>query len=211
MSSVMYFVHPCASSKQNGLHKIALVLHTLTESNFVSSLVVSLCCRPPVVGCQHSRLSAREPWLWNSQPVRPPQETSTNHLKEKQTKRSTSEARSSRNTTVHVCWFSMLFWLLKTQEWWGLGGSPFFVICFLGGGSYFEKINHSGPRVWWALACVGPSRVTGPRMRWVPGAVAVQRRLLSTQDLFTRELCYTSVLLRTDYTLILLLPRSSFC
>ena len=57
VSSVLYFVHPCASSIQNGLYEIALVLYTPTESNVVSSLVVSLCCRLSV-RCQHSRLSA---------------------------------------------------------------------------------------------------------------------------------------------------------
>lgn len=57
VSSVLYFVHSCAPSIQNGLYEIALVLCTPAESNVVSSLVVSLCCRLSV-RCQHSRLSA---------------------------------------------------------------------------------------------------------------------------------------------------------
>ena len=57
---------------------------------------------------------------------------------------------------MDVCWFSMLFWLLRYQEWWEVGGVRgrfweflfllfVFVVlfCFV----LLRKENHSGPCV----------------------------------------------------------------
>lgn len=54
------------------------------------------------------------------------------------------------------------FLALKNPRMVGVGGKSFFCYLFFGGGSYFEKINHSGPRVCRALACDRPSHAMGP-------------------------------------------------
>lgn len=77
---------------------------------------------------------------------------------------------------MDVCWFSMLFLTLKIQRMVGVWGLFF---CFVG---VILRKNES----------------FRPLCATVPGAVAVRRHLLSTQDLFTWGLLRsTSVLLRT--------------
>lgn len=191
MSWVLYFVHPCASGIQNRLYKIAPVLYTPAESN-MSSLVLSLC-HGPLVSISTPDSSALRTLAMKLTTSVSPQENSTNPVRGKK-KVKPQKQGVKRNTKIDVCRFSMLFWLLKYQEWsWGGGvfGDFCFVLFFGSGG----KKNHSGPCVW-------------PPPQGGSCAVASLQHRGSVHTAWPP--CSTSVLLRPD-TRESCCSRSSFC
>lgn len=125
----------CASSTQNGPYKVALALYPPSESNLLSqefdrTASCAAGCRWAAggrSGGRHSRRSAWEPCCAAHSPWASPggQCRPEGPL---EGKGPTSQARSCRNAKIDVCWFFMLFGLLKYQEWWGSVGG----CCFLG-------------------------------------------------------------------------------
>ena len=120
-----------------------------------------------------------------------PQENSTNPVRGKKKKVKPQKQGVKRNTKIDVCQFSMLFWLLKYQEWsWGGGvfGDFCFVLFFGSGGVG----NHSGPCVW-------------PPPQGGSCAVASLQHRGSVHTVWPPR--STSVLLRPDTTRVLLLKE----
>lgn len=193
MSSVLDFVYPCACSKQNGLYKVAPVPSTPTEESRPRRR-----CVCAAGGRRRPRLRRR---AWAPRPAgsAPPPEDGAHHLRQKQTRETSLRGQEFKEYKIRRLPVFHAFLALKIPRMmgaWGEGGviwgEVFVWFC------YFETRKSFRP-----LCAIAPP----------PGVVAVRWRVVSTRALsFPCDLPRpTSVLLRTDYTLILLLARSGAC